>query len=75
MLPCGLIIISEMSEEFIKALHAAEKIANEENVIVNIDAKPTLPMLSLGYMEMGKLIKEVDGFSVFQFVRQIEKPI
>jgi mannose-1-phosphate guanylyltransferase len=61
-------------EEFIKAFQTAEKIAQQENVIVNIDAKPTFPNVSLGYMEIGKLIKEVNGFSVFQFVRQIEKP-
>lgn len=77
----GCVIISMWSdhyirhdEEFLRALHAASKIANEENVIVNIDAKPTFPNVSLGYMEIGKQLKEVDGFSVFEFVRQIEKP-
>jgi mannose-1-phosphate guanylyltransferase len=61
-------------KELINALKAAEKITEEENVIVNIDAKPTSPNINLGYMEMGKLIKEVDGFSIFEFMRQIEKP-
>jgi mannose-1-phosphate guanylyltransferase len=62
------------SDELIKALIVAEKIASQEDLIVNIDAKPSLPNVNLGYMEMGKLIKEQDGFSVFEFIRQVEKP-
>jgi mannose-1-phosphate guanylyltransferase len=61
-------------DELINALQVAEKIATEEDVIVSIDAKPTSPNINLGYMEMGKLIKEKDGFSIFEFIRQVEKP-
>jgi mannose-1-phosphate guanylyltransferase len=62
-------------DEFVRALLAAQKIVEEKNVIVNIDAKPTFPNVSLGYMEIGqKQVMEVDGLHVFQLVRQIEKP-
>ena len=61
-------------DELVKALKAAEIIAKEEDLIVNIDAKPSSPNINLGYMEIGKLIKEKDGFSIFEFVRQVEKP-
>jgi mannose-1-phosphate guanylyltransferase len=62
-------------DEFIRALFAAQKIVEEKNVIVNIDAKPTFPNVSLGYMEIGqKQVLDIDGFQVFQLVRQIEKP-
>jgi mannose-1-phosphate guanylyltransferase len=62
------------SKELINSLKVAEKIASQENLIVNIDAKPTSPNINLGYMEMGKLLKEKDGYSIFEFVRQVEKP-
>lgn len=61
-------------EEFVRAVKTAEKIAEHDDVIVNVDAKPTFPNVTLGYMEMGKMIKEVDGFPVYQYIRQIEKP-
>lgn len=61
-------------QEFLKALQVGEQIAANEDVIVNIDAKPTFANVNLGYMEIGKLIKEADGFPIYQFVRQIEKP-
>lgn len=61
-------------EEFIKSLQVAEKIASQENLIVNVDAKPTSPNINLGYMEMGRQIKEVEGFPIYEFIRQVEKP-
>lgn len=61
-------------KELVDALKIAEKIANEEDLIVNIDAKPTSPNVNLGYMEIGKLLKEKNGFSFFEFIRQVEKP-
>lgn len=60
--------------EFLRALQTAEKIADSEELIVNIDAKPVSPNVNLGYMEIGKQLKEVDGFPIYEFVRQVEKP-
>lgn len=62
------------ADEFLKALQVAEKIATQEDLIVNVDAKPSLPNINLGYMEIGKQIKEVEGFPIYEFIRQIEKP-
>ena len=61
-------------KEYIQSFKAAEKIASRENLLVNIDANPTSPNVNLGYMEMGKLIKEIDGFPVYELIRQVEKP-
>ncbi len=61
-------------ETFVKALKAAEKLANEEYVIAKVDVHPTFPSVHLGYLEIGKKLREVDGFDVFEFIRQVEKP-
>lgn len=61
-------------ETFIKALKAAEKLANEENVIAKVDVHPTFPSVHLGYLEIGGKIRSVDGFDVYEFRRHVEKP-
>src|SRR3990167_5945529 len=66
-------IVSE-KETFIKALKAAEKLANEENVIAKVDVHPTFPSVHLGYLEIGGKVRVVDGFDVYEFRRHVEKP-
>lgn len=61
-------------ETFIQALRAAEKLAKQENVIAKVDVHPTYPNQHLGYIKIGKKIKEVEGFDVYEFIRQVEKP-
>jgi len=61
-------------KELIKVLNIAAKIAQEENVIVNVDTRPTYPNINLGYIEVGRVIKTVEGYDVFDVIRQIEKP-
>ena len=61
-------------ETFVKALKAAEKLSNEENVIAKVDVHPTFPNVHLGYLEIGEKIREIDGFEVFEFIRHVEKP-
>ncbi len=61
-------------ETFVRALKAAEKLSNEENVIAKVDVHPTFPSVHLGYLEIGKKVREVDGFEVFEFIRHVEKP-
>lgn len=61
-------------ETFVKALRAAEKLANAENVIAKVDVHPTFPSVHLGYLEIGEKVREVDGFDVFEFIRHVEKP-
>ncbi len=59
---------------FVKALKAAETLANEKNVIAKVDVHPTFPSVHLGYLEIGGKVGEVDGFDYFEFKRHVEKP-
>lgn len=61
-------------EEFIKSLRVASDLAQEHDVIVEIDVRPRFPSVHLGYIQVGKMINKVDGMGVFEFIRQIEKP-
>ena len=62
-------------EEFIKALKAAEKLAQEKGAIIRINVRPSFPSVHLGYVQIGKKISDVSGFEVFEFIRHKEKPI
>ena len=66
--------IIENDEVFIKTLKTAYKIAKKKKKIVNIDVRPTRPDVNFGYIEIGKVVDRVDGFEVFEIVRQVEKP-
>lgn len=60
---------------FVKALKVAEQmVKKKKELIANIDVRPTFPSVHLGYMQTGKMVDEIDGFGIFEFVRQIEKP-
>jgi len=61
-------------ELFHKALQVAGRVAQEENVICKVDARPTYPSTHNGWVEIGKPIKKIDGLEVYEFVRFIEKP-
>lgn len=66
--------IVKNDEVFISALKAAYKLAQKKKKIVNVDTRPTYPDTNLGYIELGKLLGTVDGFEIFEIVRQVEKP-
>lgn len=66
--------IVKNDEVFIKALKAAYKVAQKERKIVNVDTRPTYPDTNLGYIEIGKMVGTIDGFEVFEIIRQVEKP-
>lgn len=66
-------IVAE-KKTFVKALKTAEKLAREENVIAKVDVHPSFPSVHLGYIEIGNKVKKIDGFEVFEFIRQVEKP-
>jgi mannose-1-phosphate guanylyltransferase len=59
---------------FLSALRAAAKLTTERGWVVKIDVPPTYANTGLGYIEIGDRIGEADGFDVYAFVRQIEKP-
>ena len=62
------------NEAFIAAIKAASVVAKENQKTVEIAVRPTFPSTQLGYLQIGKMIKTIDGHGVFDFVKQIEKP-
>lgn len=61
-------------KEFIKAIELANITAIELDKFVEIGVRPTFASVALGYLKLGKMIKNVDGLGIFEFVQQIEKP-
>jgi mannose-1-phosphate guanylyltransferase len=61
-------------EEFCRSLKLASDLVADEDKIIEIDVKPTYPATHLGYIEIGEKVTQKDGFSVFEFKRQVEKP-
>lgn len=59
---------------FLKSLTSAAKIANLEHKMVEIGVRPTFPSTQLGYIQVGKMVKTIDGMAIFEFLKQIEKP-
>src|SRR3989344_2032355 len=59
---------------FIKAIELADKTAREMNKFVEIGVRPTIASVALGYLKVGKMLKNSDGMAIFEFVAQIEKP-
>lgn len=62
------------SEEFVDALQAAYDYAKETGKIVSIDVRPTYPNVHVGYIQIGKMIKKLDGIALFEYIRHVEKP-
>lgn len=61
-------------KQFIKAIELAHKTAKEMNKFVEIGVRPTIASVALGYLKVGKMLKNSDGMAIFEFVSQIEKP-
>ena len=59
---------------FLRALRAATRLTRERGWVVKIDVPPTYPNTGLGYIEIGPQIGSTEGFDVYAFIRQIEKP-
>ena len=60
--------------EFIKAILLANQTVAETGKFVEIGVRPTFASTALGYLQVGKMLKKVNGIAVFEFVAQIEKP-
>lgn len=60
--------------EFVKALKTAYTYVQTSNQIVSIDVRPTYPNVHVGYIKIGKMIKKIDGSTIFEYVKQVEKP-
>lgn len=55
-------------KKFFKVIKTAEKIINQEKEkIIFIGQKPRFPNQNLGWIELGKIYKKVNGVSVFKF--------
>ena len=61
-------------KDFIKAIELANKTALDFDKFVEIGVRPTFPSVALGYLKVGRMIKNVDGLGIFEFAAQIEKP-
>src|SRR3989339_787502 len=59
--------------EFIKAILLANQTVAETGKFVEIGVRPTFASTALGYLQVGKMLKKVNGIAVFEFVAQIEK--
>lgn len=64
----------QKKEEFIKKIKVAEKLAREENSLNIIEVKAKFPNVNLGYVKIGKMLKELNGVEVFAFEKFTEKP-
>ncbi|HSX18884.1 MAG TPA: sugar phosphate nucleotidyltransferase [Candidatus Saccharimonadales bacterium] len=61
-------------DNFIESLKAAFDYVKETGKIVSIDVRPTYANPHVGYIQIGKMIKKMDGMAFFEYVKQIEKP-
>lgn len=59
---------------FIKTLKKAAYLAANNEVVVHIDMKPSYPSVHNGWIKIGKKIKTENGFDIYEFIRQVEKP-
>ena len=64
----------QKKEEFIKKLKIAERLAREQNTLNIIEVKAKFPNVNLGYVKIGKMLKEMDGVEIFSFEKFTEKP-
>ncbi len=64
----------QKKDEFIKKLKIAEKLAQSENTLNIIEVKAKYPNVTLGYVKIGKMLKETDGIEIFSFEKFTEKP-
>ena len=61
-------------KEFIRAIKLAHQTAKDLDKFVEIGVRPAFASVALGYLRVGKMIKNVDGMAIFEFVSQVEKP-
>ena len=59
---------------FVRALTAGALLTAQRGWVVKIDVPPTFASTALGYIEIGDRMETEDGFDVYAFIRQIEKP-
>lgn len=66
--------IVQKESAFLSAVKAAAKLAFTHNLIVHIDTPPSYPSVHNGWIKIGKQVKSIKDYQVFEFIRQVEKP-
>jgi len=61
-------------KEFERKLKIAEQIAKEEKTLNIIEVKAKFPNVNLGYIKIGKALKEFKGTEIYEFQGFTEKP-
>jgi len=64
----------QKTDEFQTKLKIAEKLAKDENTLNIIEVKAKFPNVNLGYVKIGKMLKEMNGVEIFSFEKFTEKP-
>lgn len=67
--------IIEPVQEFRRAVHVAEQMANEHpSAIITFGIPPTFPSTGYGYIQQGDQLAQRQGISVYRVARFVEKP-
>lgn len=66
--------IVQKEAEFLTAIKQAADLARDNNVIVHVDTPPAYPSVHNGWIKIGKVVKQVNGHKIYEFIRQVEKP-
>ncbi len=61
-------------ERFLATLKVGEALVRKTGKLVDIGIAPSFPSTALGYMQVGKLFKTIDGIDVYNFLSHKEKP-
>lgn len=66
--------IVQKESAFLNAVKEAAHLAFEHNLIVHIDTPPSYPSVHNGWIKIGRQVKSVKDYKVYEFIRQVEKP-
>jgi mannose-1-phosphate guanylyltransferase len=61
-------------KELEQKMYTAARLAEEEHTLNIIEVKAKYPNTNLGYVRIGKMLKEIDGNEVYEFKEFKEKP-
>lgn len=66
--------IVQKEAEFLRAIKQAAELAQANQVIVHVDTPPSYPSVHNGWIKIGRVIKQLNGHKIYEFIRQVEKP-
>lgn len=59
---------------FLSALKKAGQLARDNDKMILVDSLPSYPTVHNGWIQIGDKLDNSDGYDVFEFIRQVEKP-